>query len=89
MEVTSKKFKVIILVMSCFLKACYPQTFEMLSQNYCLNLGGIEDNLSCADVAQHTGNCFPRSSLCDGVLDCDDGSDEGIWSVHLHCGEFF
>ena len=84
-------FKIALLMMCHFFNGCNSQTFESLSQNFCLNLGtsGIEDNLSCPDVAEQTGTCFPRGALCDGVQNCSSGIDEGDTLATLACGEYF
>lgn len=89
----------LFLVLSLF-HACEPQsTFLSVSQNFCSTLSGgiLVDNLSCPEEEIEFGNCFLRSSLCDGVGDCNDGgvgSDEGddnLFSslecewVHAHC----
>ena len=86
-----KMFKIALLIMGHFFNGCNTQTFESLSQNFCLNLGtnGVEDNLSCPSIAGHTGNCFPLDSLCDGVRNCPSGIDEGESLASLVCGKHF
>ena len=84
-----KMFSITLLMMCYFFNSCNTETFESLSQNFCLNLGGVEDNLSCPDVSEGMGNCFSRGSLCDGVWDCSSGLDEGESLMNLMCGEYF
>ncbi len=55
-----------------------PQTFEFQSQNFCqLNQFG-PDNLSCSNAPIEGVDCFSRTQLCNGTIDCSDGSDEGL-----------
>ena len=83
-----KIFKITVIMLCHFFSACYPQTHEFLSQNFCLSLGGIEDNLSCVESLERTGSCFPRNLLCDGIHHCSSGVDEGnIIQQNLICGE--
>ena len=77
----------LLIMMSFFFNTCKLQTFESLSQNFCQNLGEDEDNLSCPGVAEQTGSCLPRGSLCDGVQNCSNGADEGVTMPNLTCGE--
>lgn len=79
--------KITLVVISVFFTGCNAQTFQSLSQSFCLSLGGVEDNLSCPGVAERTGDCFPSGSLCDGVQDCSSGIDESM--TNLVCGEYF
>ena len=75
-----KMLKISLLVMYLFFGACNAQT------NFCLNLGGVEDNLSCTGVTEGTGICFSSNSLCDGVQDCFSGIDESM--TNLVCSKY-
>lgn len=78
-------YKKKILLMFCLLHVSYSQTFSFLSQNFCLNLAGEEDNLSCPNATVQEGVCFDSDRLCDGVSDCFDGIDEGEGVANLRC----
>ena len=45
-----------------------------------------EDNLSCPRLDQVL-QCYSEAQLCNGVEDCDGGSDEGADLVALECGK--
>ena len=54
------------------------QTFAEVSQNFCArNPDQPDDNLSCPSVGTGGVACLPRTALCNGVNDCEDGADEG------------
>lgn len=54
------------------------QSFAGISQNFCANNADqSDDNLSCPNVATEGVACLPRTALCNGVNDCEDGADEG------------
>ena len=54
------------------------QTLAEVSQNFCArNPDQPDDNLSCPSVGTGGVACLPRTALCNGVNDCEDGADEG------------
>lgn len=80
-----KIFKTTFLIFSLLDVNSHSQTFTSISQNFCLNLAGEEDNLSCGDAPVEAGICFDRDQLCDGFVDCLDDSDEGADVPSLRC----
>lgn len=72
----AKKVKGLVLLFYLF-PICQPQTAEDIGANFCLSIGGEEDNLSCAGVLPESGQCFNRSLLCNGARNCTSGEDEG------------
>ena len=46
------------------------------------------DNLSCPNTDPTILECYSMAQLCDGVGDCDGGSDEGDDLVALDCGKY-
>ena len=49
----------------------------IIGQNFCNNLQGINDNLSCPDDPIEGQACFTRDNLCNGVSLCPGQEDEG------------
>lgn len=75
-----------ILLLSTIFQVGRPQdTFDSISQHFCLNLSGEDDNLSCPSANVEVGDCFDILLLCDGTDDCDDGADEGVTFASLEC----
>ena len=68
-----------ILLVLCLARFGHTQTQAALEigQNFCNNLQGIVDNLSCADDPIEGQACFTRDNLCNGPRLCDTGEDEG------------
>ncbi len=72
-----KLFKTLLLLFG-FFQFGRPQTFLSLSENNCAaNNPLFPDNLSCNNAPADGTDCFLRSELCDGQLDCSSGVDEG------------
>lgn len=54
--------------------------------NYCRNICH-RTNCSCSDVLYQcfSGGCLHNSKVCDGYINCDDGTDESM--CHTHMGQ--
>ena len=67
-----------ILLVLCLARFGRSQTAAtIIGQNFCNNLQGINDNLSCADDPIEGQACFTRDNLCNGVSLCPGQEDEG------------
>lgn len=71
-----------LLLLFSLLHVGRSQTFNSISRNFCAGIssGALPDNLSCPEEPIESGICILRSTLCDGITDCQDGgsgSDEG------------
>merc|ERR1719427_899344 len=60
---------------------------EMVMENGCLNNLAEQDSLGLPTYfkCENQDKCFPEAYKCDGVQDCDDGSDEAESSIYDNC----
>lgn len=81
-----KIFKTFLLLLG-LVQVGRPQapTFESISQNFCLENLGEEDNFSCIGTTIEGVACFDRDLLCDDTVDCPGGEDEGLTIAPLEC----
>lgn len=65
-----------IAILSLCLMVCTAQFMDEMQQfeEECLG----EDNFSCMG-----GGCIPQFQYCDGVINCEDGSDESFCGKYL------
>jgi hypothetical protein len=84
LEKMAGSFWVFILSFALFRAGLSQPFLADIARDFCRELAG-EDNLSCPNETIQSGACFPRTQLCDGIVNCENlqtqslrGADEGF-----------